>query len=189
MPFLAGGYYLSLPAKIAITNASFLVMSAELIDDEEGWRDNWEDTTAILQFAGVWYVLWIPPVVQGAIAARIGLILAPYAPAAAIATSVVIVGGIVSYFIDPEDGLKNYKEFITEPGKYWERTKFTGKTIYEHKIEPTVNVTLGVGTLLWNMAKREVERRVNVIQTGMEEAGEWIEDHNPYFLTAPYLPS
>jgi len=187
MPFLAGGYHLSLPAKIAITNASFLLMAAELIDEEEGWVDNWEDTGAILQFAGTLYVLWIPPVVQGAIAARIGLLLAPVALPAAIVTSVVIVGGIVSYFVDPEEGLQNYKDFLSEPTKIPERLKFTAETIYEHKIEPTVNVTLGVASLLWNMGKREVERRVNVLQEGIESAGEWIDENNP-FLTGPYLP-
>jgi hypothetical protein len=187
MPFLAGGYHLSLPAKIAITNASFLMMSAELIDDEEGWKDNWEDTGAILQFAGTVYVLWVPPVVQGAIAARVGIIFAPVAMPAAIITSMVIVGGVVSYFIDPEEGLKNYKEFITTPGKYWERTKFTGETIYEHKIEPTINVTLGIAGFLYNMAERELQRRVSQVEEGMEAAGEWIEENNP-FLTGPYLP-
>jgi len=170
MPFLAGGYHLSLPAKIAISNASFLMMSAELIDEEEGWVDNWEDTGAILQFAGTLYVLWVPPVVQGAIAARIGLLLAPAAMPAAIVTSVVIVGGIVSYFVDPEEGLKNYKDFITEPTKIPERLKFTAETIYEHKIESKVNLTLEVVSMLWNMAKREWEERP------------------PLFHTGPYLP-
>jgi len=187
MPFLAGGYHLSLPAKIAITNASFLIMSAELIDDEEGWRDNLEDTGAILTFAGVVYVLWIPPVVQGAIAARVGLFLAPVAMPAAIVTSVIIVGGIVSYFVDPEEGLKNYKDFITEPTKIPERLKFTAETIYEQKIDPAVQTTLGIAGFLYNMAEREVQRRVSIVQEGMEAASEWIDEHNP-FLTGPYLP-
>lgn len=187
MPFLAGGYSLSLPAKIAITNASFLVMAAELIDDEDGWKDNWEDTGAILQFAGTVYVLWVPPVVQGAIAARVGIIFAPVAVPAAIITSAVIVGGIVSYFVDPEEGLKNYKDFLSEPTKIPERLKFTAETIYEHKIEPTVNVTLGIAGFLYNMAKREVERRVTQVEEGLDAAGEWIDENNP-FLTAPYLP-
>ena len=187
MPFLAGGYHLSLPAKIAITNASFLLMSAELIDEEEGWVDNWEDTGAILQFAGTLYVLWIPPVVQGAIAARIGLIFAPVAMPAAIITSMIIVGGIISYFIDPEEGLKNYKDFITEPTKIPERLKFTAETIYEQKIDPAVQTTLGIVGFLYNMAEREVQRRVNIVQEGMEVVGEWIEENNP-FLSGPYLP-
>jgi len=170
MPFLAGGYHLSLPAKIAITNASFLLMAAELIDEEEGWVDNWEDTGAILQFAGTVYILWIPPVVQGAIAARVGVILAPLAIPAAVVTSTIIVGGIVSYFVDPEEGLQNYKDFITEPTKIPEKLKFTAETIYEHKIESKVNLTLGIGSMLWNIAKREYEKLPDI------------------FFTGPYLP-
>ena len=173
MPFLAGGYHLPLASKIAITNASFLIMAGELIDDEEGWEDNLADTMAILQFAGTVYVLWLPPVVQAGIAARVGLLLTPLAVPVAIVTSVVIVGGIVSYFVDPEEGLKNYKDFFTEPTKVPERLKFTAETIYEHKIEPKVNLTLGVASMLWNMAQREFEE-------------------NPLFknryLTGPYLP-
>ena len=187
MPFLAGGYSLSLPAKIAITNASFLLMSAELIDEEEGWVDNWEDTGAILQFAGTVYVLWVPPVVQGAIAARVGMLLAPAAVPAAIITSVVIVGGVVSYFVDPEEGLQNYKDFITEPTKMPGRVKEAAEIIYEHKIEPAVDMTVGVATLVYNMAKREVERKVNMVQTGLNEVGDFLADH-PLFRTGPYLP-
>jgi len=115
MPFLPGGYHLPLAQKIAISNASLMMMVAELLDDEEGWEDNLKDTGAILQFAGTLYVLWIPPVVQGAIAARVGILLAPLAVPAAIVTSAIVVGGIVSYFVDPEEGLQNYKDFLTEP--------------------------------------------------------------------------
>jgi len=170
VPFLAGGYHLPLASKIAISNAAFIAMMWELTDEEEGWVDNLEDTGAILTFAGTMYVLWIPPVVQGAIAARVGVLLAPLAVPAAVLTTTIIVGGVVSHVIDPEEGLQNYKEFISEPGKWWERTKFTGETIYEQKIEPEVNLTLGVASMLWNMAKREWEERP------------------PLFLTGPHLP-
>jgi len=173
MPFLAGGYHLPLAQKIAITNASFLIMSAELIDEEEGWVDNWADTMAILQFAGTVYVLWIPPVVQAGIAARVGVLLAPLALPAAVITSTIIVGGVVSYLVDPEEGLKNYKDFLTEPTKIPERLKFTADTIYEQKIEPKVNLSLGLASMLWKMAEREIEQ-------------------NPFFknrfLTGPNLP-
>ena len=170
MPFLAGGYYLSRPAKIAISNASFLLMAGELIDDEEGWRDNLEDTGAIIQFAGTLYVLWVPPVVQAGIAARVGLLFAPLAIPAAVITSTIIVGGVVSYAIDPEEGLQNYKDFITEPTKIPERLKFTAETIYEQKIESKVNLTLGAASMLWNMAKRKYEELPDL------------------FVTGPYLP-
>jgi len=166
MPFLAGGYHLPLASKIAITNTSFLLMAGELIDDEEGWEDNLADTMAILQFAGTVYVLWIPPVVQAGIAARVGLILAPLAVPAAIVTSAVIVGGIVSYFVDPEEGLKNYKDFLTEPTKVPERIAFTAETIYEHKIEPKVNLIVGLSSMLWNIAKREKEKLPDLFYTG-----------------------
>jgi len=162
-------------------------MVYELSDDEEGWMDNLEDTGAILQFAGTLYVLWIPPVVQAGIAARVGVLLAPLAVPAAIATTTFIVGGFVAAVVDPEEGLENYMDFFAEPGKIPERLKFTAETIYEHKIEPKVNLTLGVVKFLYNMGKREAERRVNVIQKGLEEAGEWVEENNP-FLTGPYLP-
>ena len=187
MPFLPGGYYLPKAQKIAITNASLIVMMWELTDQEEGWVDTLEDAGAILQFGGTLYVLWMPPVVQAAIAARVGLLLAPLAVPAAVITSTIIVGGVLSYAIDPKEGIQNYKEFISEPTKIPERLKFTAETIYEHKIEPTVNVTLGIVGFLYNMGKREIERRVNVIQEGMEEAGEFLEENNP-FLTGPYLP-
>jgi len=189
MPFLAGGYHLPLPQKIAITNASFIAMMWELTDEETSgdWVESWQDAGSVLQFAGTVYVLWVPPVVQAGIAARIGLLLAPLALPAAVLTSTIIVGGVISYAIDPEEGLQNYKDFITEPTKIPERLKFTAETIYEHKIEPTVNVTLGVASLLWNMGKREVERRVSVLQERMEAAGEWIDENNP-FLTGPVLP-
>ena len=145
-------------------------MAGELIDDEEGWEDNLADTMAILQFAGTVYVLWLPPVVQATIAARVGLLLTPLALPGAIVTSVVIVGGVVSYFVDPEEGLKNYKDFLTEPTKIPERIAFTAETIYEHKIESKVNLTIGVASMLWNMAKREWDERP------------------PLFFTGPYLP-
>jgi len=189
MPFLAGGYNLPLTQKIAITNASFISMMWELTDEETSgdWVESWQDAGAVLQFGGTLYVLWVPPVVQAGIAARVGVLLAPLAVPAAVITSTIIVGGVVSYAIDPEEGLQNYKDFLSEPTKIPERLKFTAETIYEHKIEPKVSLTLGVVKFLYNMGKREAERRVNVIQKGMEEAGEWVEENNP-FLTGPYLP-
>lgn len=176
MPFLAGGYHLPLASKIAISNTSFLLMAGELIDDEDGWVDNLEDTMAILQFAGTMYVLWLPPAVQAGIAAKVGILLAPLAVPTAMVTSVVIVGGVIAYFVDPEEGLKNYKDFLTEPTKIPERLKFTAETIYEHKIEPTVNVTLGIAAMLYRMAVNEVERRVTALEEGAAEAVEFIED-------------
>jgi len=166
MPFLAGGYHLPLPQKVAITNASFIAMMWELTDEEEGWVDNLEDIGAVLQFGGTVYLLWVPPVVQASIAARVGVLLAPLAIPAAILTSAVIVGGVVSYAIDPKDGLKNYKDFISEPTKVPERLKFTAETIYEHKIEPKVNLGLVAATLLWNMAKRKYEELPDLFFTG-----------------------
>jgi len=170
MPFLAGGYHLPLPQKIAITNASFIAMMWELTDEEEGWVDTLEDAGAILQFAGTVYVLWVPPVTQAAIAARVGIMLTPLAVPAAIITTTIIVGGVVSYAIDPEEGLQNYKDFISEPTKIPKRLKFTAETIYEHEIEPKVNLSLGVASMLWNIAKREWEERPTL------------------FVTGPYLP-
>jgi len=158
MPFLAGGHALSLPAKIALSNTALLIMAAELIDDEDGWRDNLEDTGAILTFAGTLYVLWLPPVVQGAIAARIGMLFAPLAIPAAIVTSTVIVGGIVSYFVDPEEGLQNYKDFISEPTKIPERIGFTAKTIYEETIEDPL-VAAATRYVGW------VDRRIEEMQS------------------------
>lgn len=176
MPFLAGGYHLPLASKIAISNTSFLLMAGELIDDEEGWVDNMEDTMAILQFAGTMYVLWLPPVVQAGIATKVGILLSPLAVPAAVVTSTVIVGGVISYFVDPEEGLKNYKDFLTEPTKIPKRLKFTAETIYEEKIDPGVQLTLGVAGFLYNMAEREVQRRVNTIEEGITAAYEFVED-------------
>jgi len=187
MPFLAGGHALPLAHKIAISNASFIAMSYELADDEEGWMDNLEDTGAILQFAGTLYVLWVPPVVQAGIAARVGVLLAPLAVPAAIITSTFIVGGFVAAVVDPEEGLENYMDFFAEPGKIPERLKFTAETIYEQKIDPAVQVTLSAASMVYNMAEREVLRKATQIHTGMEEASRWIKEHNR-FLTGPYLP-
>lgn len=187
MPFLAGGYHLPFASKVALTNTSFLLMAAELLDEEEGWADNWEDTGAILQFAGTAYVLWIPPVVQAGIAARVGVVLTPLAVPAAIVTSVIIVGGIVTYFVDPDEGLQNYKDFLLEPTKIPKRVKFAAKKIYEVKVEPRVNVGIGIGKMVYDMAQREAEQKLNTIQSGMQGAGDWIERNNP-FLTGPYLP-
>jgi len=144
----------------------------ELTDEETSgdWVESWQDAGAVLQFGGTLYVLWVPPVVQAGIAARVGILLAPLAVPAAILTSAVIVGGVVSYAIDPEEGLENYKDFISEPTKIPERLKFTAETIYEHKIEPELNIGLGIATNLWNIAKREFEKRP------------------PLFFTGPYLP-
>ena len=142
MPFLSGGYHLPLPAKIALTNASFIAMMWELTDDDEtSAGEALENLGAIAQFTGTLYVLWIPPVVKASIAARVGVVLAPLAVPAAIATSAVIVGGAVSYAIDPEEGFKNYKEFISEPTKIPGRLKFTAETIAEKVIQPKINQT------------------------------------------------
>lgn len=141
MPFLSGGYHLPLPAKIALTNASFIAMMWELTDEEEGFGDALEDVGAVAQFGGTLYVLWVPPVVKAGIAARVGVALAPLAVPAAIATSAVIVGGAVSYAIDPKEGLKNYKEFISQPTKITGRVKFTAETIAEKVIQPKINQT------------------------------------------------
>jgi len=172
MPFLAGGYHLSIPAKIAITNTSFLLMAVELSDEDASgdWVEAWQDAGSVFQFAGTVYVLWVPPVVQAGIAARVGLLFAPVAIPAAVITSTIIVGGVVSYAIDPEEGLQNYKDFITEPTKIPERLKFTAETIYEQKIESKVNLTLGAASMLWNMAKRKYEELPDL------------------FVTGPYLP-
>jgi len=190
MPFLAGGYHLSIPAKIAITNASFLLMSAELMDEDPrgDWVEAWQDAGSVFQFAGTVYILWVPPVVQAGIAARVSLLLAPVAMPAAIITSTIIIGGVVSYAIDPEDGLQNYKDFITQPTKIPKRLKFTAETIYKEKIDPAVNITLGVVSMLYNMAEREVERKVRLVAAGVKELDEWYEEQNPRFLTGPYLP-
>lgn len=151
-------------------------MAGELIDDEEGWVDNLEDTMAILQFAGTVYVLWLPPVVQAGIAAKVGILLTPLALPAAIVTSTIIVGGVIAYFVDPEEGLKNYKDFITEPTKIPERLKFTAETIYEEKIDPAVNITVGIAAMLYRMAVNEVERRIAVLEEGVSGAVEFVED-------------
>ena len=151
-------------------------MAGELIDDEEGWVDNLEDTMAILQFAGTVYVLWLPPVVQAGIAAKVGILLTPLAIPAAIVTSTIIVGGVIAYFVDPEEGLKNYKDFLTEPTKIPERLKFTAETIYEEKIDPAVNITVGIAAMLYRMAVNEVERRIAVLEEGVSGAVEFVED-------------
>lgn len=169
MPFLAGGHALSLPAKIAITNASFLLMSAELIEEEEGWADNWEDTMAILQFAGTVYVLWVPPSMQAAIAARVGALLAPLAVPAAIVTSTIIVGGVVSYFVDPDEGLENYKDFLTQWKKIPGRTVGAIETISKKKVEPALGRAQVFGRFIWGMAERQFER------TGFSQ-------HHPYVI-------
>jgi hypothetical protein len=158
MPFLSGGYHLSLTAKVAISNASFIAMMWELTDEEEGWADNWEDTGAILQFAGTMFALWVPPVVKASIAARVGVIFAPVALPAAIATSAVIVGGVVSYAIDPKEGLKNYKEFISTPGKYWERTKFSAETLTDEYITPKIILLESFGDWVGDIAERQIKR-------------------------------
>ena len=178
MPFLAGGYHLSIPAKIAITNSSFLLMAVELTDEDASgdWLEAWQDAGSVFQFAGTVYILWVPPVVQAGIAARIGLFLAPVAMPAAIITSMIIVGGVVSYAIDPEEGLKNYKDFLTQPTKIPERLKFTAETIYEEKIDPAVNMTLGVAAMLYRMTINEVERRITVLEEGVSAAVEFVED-------------
>jgi len=164
MPFLAGGHALSLPAKIALSNTALLIMSAELIDDEEGWRDNLEDTGAILTFAGTLYVLWLPPVVQGAIAARVGMLFAPFAIPAAIVTSTIIVGGVVSYFVDPEEGLQNYKDFLSEPTKIPEKISFTAKTIYEEKIEDPLVSAAEAYVDWWDRRVQDVQLAWSITQ-------------------------
>lgn len=57
----------------------------------------------------------------------------------------------------------------------------------EREFTETVTTTLGVASLLYNIARREVDRRVTAIEQGLIEASEWIDEHNP-FVTAPYLP-
>lgn len=156
MPFLAGGHALPLPQKIAITNAAFLVMAYELTDQEEGWRDNVEDTMAILTFAGTAYILWMPAGVQAAVAVRIGAILAPAAIPAAIITSVIIAGGIVAYFIDPKEGVQNYRKFLTSsPKEMWKMTK---TTTYPVLIEPPITRVRAFINFLGYIADRQLRR-------------------------------
>jgi len=186
MSYLAGGYHLPLAHKVAISNAAFIHMTHELMDDEEGWRDNVADSAAIITFAGTMYALWIPPAVQASIAARVGILLAPLALPAAIATSAYITGGFISAVIDPEEGLENYREFFAEPTKIPEKVKFTAETIYAKKIDPAVQTTLGITAMVYDIAEQEVIRKANQIYTGAEEFVDWLGDHR--FVTGPYLP-
>lgn len=158
MPFLSGGFHLSIAARVAISNASFIAMMWELTDEEEGWADTWEDTGAILQFGGTMFALWVPPVVKASIAARVGVIFAPLAVPAAIATTTVIVGGVVSYAIDPEDGLTNYKEFISTPSKYVERTTWAAETLTEEYVTPKIVLLESFGNWLGDIAERQIKR-------------------------------
>lgn len=170
MPFLAGGHALSLPAKIAITNASFLLMSVELMDDDEtSARGALENLGAIAQFSGTVYVLWVPPSMQAAIAARVGTLLAPLAVPAAIVTSTIIVGGVVSYFVDPDEGLENYKDFLTQWKKIPGRTVGAIETISKKKVEPALGRAQVFGRFIWGMAERQFER------TGFSQ-------HHPYVI-------
>jgi len=115
MPFLAGGWHLPTSTKIALTNVSLWLMITELRDEPTAgdWRESWQDAGAVFQFASTIYILWVPPVVQASIAARVGLMLLPLSVPAAVLTSVVTAGGIASTIIDPEDGLDNFIEFMT----------------------------------------------------------------------------
>lgn len=174
MPFLSGGYHLSLPAKIAITNASFLAMMWELTDDDQtSAGEALENLGAIAQFSGTVYVLWVPPVFKASIAARVGVFLAPVAVPAAVVTSAVIVGGVVSYAIDPEEGLKNYKEFITKPQKILSDPEKTESLMQAHRIMQA-GITLGGSELA---------------RAGIEVLGNFSEElFKNRYLTGPYLP-
>lgn len=93
-------------------------MIAELRDEPTpGFRGFWweifEDAGSIIQFGGTIYILWVPPVIQASVAARVGLMLLPLSVPAAVITSVVTAGGIASTIVDPEDGLDNYIDFMT----------------------------------------------------------------------------
>ena len=130
------GWHLPLGLKWSITTAATAAVYFELTDDEQ---DYWVDMGVVLGWGFTMYGLWAPPVVKMAIMARIGLgvgvFVAPAAPVIAVTAAALVIGDIVSHQIDPKEGRKNFREFVSTPSKYRERTGESLKTVYKYKIK------------------------------------------------------
>lgn len=94
------------------------------------WRDDrkitWDDWPELSKGTAALGILWAPEILT-----ITGVSTTPLV----IVEGVVVTGAIVSYAVGGVEGVENYIDFITEPEKYYARSKFTVKTIYEQKIE------------------------------------------------------
>jgi len=95
--------------------------------EQAAWADDREFTVedideTLLAIAALAFI-WKGPMILSAV------------PGLNIVEGIVVTGAVVSFAIDGVEGVENYIEFITTPSKYYERTKESFETIYEHKIE------------------------------------------------------
>jgi len=129
------GYHLPLGLKWSITLAAGSAVYWEWTDDDVGW----DDIGVGFSFGVTMYGLWTPPVVKAALMANVGLavgrLAAPAAPVIAVTAVALVAGDLISHALDPEEGRKNFRDFVTTPSKIPSRIAFTAETIYEHKIE------------------------------------------------------
>ena len=141
---MALGYHTPLSAKIAITSASFAALHWQtrryFASGDFGEREGGGNLLmAVASFQYAMFSLWLPPPVKMSIGAR----LAPYAvrisPPVAFTAALVVVGTEVSNLIDPEEGVQNFQDFISNPTEWKATTKQkTLPTIYEHVVKPKV---------------------------------------------------
>jgi len=141
---MALGYHTPLSAKIAITSASFAALHWQtrryFASGDFGEREGGGNLLmAVASFQYAMFSLWLPPPVKMSIGAR----LAPYAvrisPPVAFTAALVVVGTEVSNLIDPEEGVQNFQDFISNPTEWKETTiEETLPTIYEHVVKPKV---------------------------------------------------
>jgi hypothetical protein len=101
---------------------------------QKAWMDDreitWEDADEILAYTLAMGLIWGPE-----LAIAFGVSATPLL----VIEGIVVAGFVASAAIGGVKGAENYMDFITEPGKYYERTQFAVETIYEHKIkEPLV---------------------------------------------------
>jgi hypothetical protein len=101
---------------------------------QKAWMDDrditWEDADEILAYTLAMGIIWGPE-----LAIAFGVSATPLL----VIEGIVVAGFVASAAIGGVKGAEDYMEFITEPGKYFERTEFAVETIYQHKIkEPLV---------------------------------------------------
>jgi hypothetical protein len=128
----------------------------ELTDEEKGIWDTLEDVGAVASFGGVLFVLWVPPALKIPVMVRVGLVLAPLAVPTIVISGAYLAGAEISHYIDPEDGRRKFKEFISEPQHYKKRLDFTLREINKHVIQPEVTRLQAFAELAYNYAERKL---------------------------------
>lgn len=110
---------------------------------QKAWMDDreitWEDADEILAYTLAMGLIWGPE-----LAVAFGVSATPLL----VVEGIVVAGFVASAAIGGVKGAENYMEFITEPGKYYERTEFAVETIYEHKIKEPL-IALAVAYVGW----------------------------------------